>query len=60
MLLKAVKNASTVPDTHCRSAAGVDQMLPEYRLHRMTHWVQKEFFFLTVRRGEWICNSTHS
>jgi len=51
MLLKAVKNASAVQETHCRSAAGVDQMLPEYRMLRMTHWV-KQLFFITVRRGE--------
>jgi hypothetical protein len=30
MLLKAVKNASAVQDTHCRLAVGVNQMLPEY------------------------------
>jgi len=45
MLLKAVKNASAVLDTHFRSAAGVDQMLPEYRLHRMTHWIQRDVLF---------------
>jgi len=41
MMLEGVKNASAVQDTHCRSAAGVDQMLPEYKLHRMTHWVER-------------------
>ena len=44
MLLK------TVLDTDCRSAAAVDQMLPEYRLHRMTYWVQTVVFF-TARKG---------
>ena len=39
MLLKAAKNDNTVQDTHCGSVTGVDQMLPEYRLHRMTHWL---------------------
>jgi len=38
LLFKAVKIASGVQDTDWRSAAGVDQMLPEYRLHQMTHW----------------------
>jgi len=38
MLLKGVL------DTDCRSAAVVDQMLPEYRLHRKTHWVQRDVF----------------
>jgi len=39
MLLKAVLG------TDCRSAAAVDQMLPEYRLRRMTHWIQTVVFF---------------
>jgi len=33
-----------------RSAGEEDEMLPDYRLHRITHWVQKVFFFFTARR----------
>jgi len=45
LLLEDVKNARAVQDTDCRSAAGVDQMLPEYRLHQMKHWAQTVVLF---------------
>jgi len=38
MLLKGVL------DTDCRSAAVVDQMLPEYRLHRDTLGTKRCFY----------------
>lgn len=45
MFLKGVKYASAVPDTHYDQQVGVDEMLPEFRLHRMTQWEQRVVIF---------------